>query len=461
MNVKKKGMFSMNQEPVYGVSEQQIAAFAADFESQRANLVAMNAVTANGLIASAVSRAAVENDVHEYSVSLEQGDITNQKQSGRCWMFAALNTMRYQVMKKCNLKTFELSQAYLFFWDKLEKSNYFLESILETVELPTSSRLVSYLLTAPVGDGGQWDMLCNLVKKYGVVPKTAYPESKASSGSREMDSTLTEKLREDACILRRMYKERMDMDAIRERKTEMLNEIYRLLCICLGEPPKSFTFEYRDEDKNFHRETGLTPKSFFEKYVGINLDDYVSLINAPTSDKPYGHSYTVKYLGNVREGNAVRYLNLPIEELKKAAIAQLKDGQPVWFGCDVGKHSDRDSGVMDLDIRSLETLLDTKFTMTKAERLDYSQSLMTHAMVFQGVNLDENGQPNRWRVENSWGKDPGKDGYYLMTDRWFDEYMYQIVVNKKYLTNEQLAAYQSEPTELEPWDPMGSLAVAY
>ena len=461
MNVKKKGMFSMNQEPVYGVSEQQIAAFAADFESQRANLVAMNAVTANGLMASAVSRAAVENDVHEYSVSLEQGDITNQKQSGRCWMFAALNTMRYQVMKKCNLKTFELSQAYLFFWDKLEKSNYFLESILETVELPTSSRLVSYLLTAPVGDGGQWDMLCNLVKKYGVVPKTAYPESKASSGSREMDSTLTEKLREDACILRRMYKERMDMDAIRERKTEMLNEIYRLLCICLGEPPKSFTFEYRDEDKNFHRETGLTPKSFFEKYVGINLDDYVSLINAPTSDKPYGHSYTVKYLGNVREGNAVRYLNLPIEELKKAAIAQLKDGQPVWFGCDVGKHSDRDSGVMDLDIRSLETLLDTKFTMTKAERLDYSQSLMTHAMVFQGVNLDENGQPNRWRVENSWGKDPGKDGYYLMTDRWFDEYMYQIVVNKKYLTNEQLTAYQSEPTELEPWDPMGSLAVAY
>ena len=461
MNVKKKGIFSMNQEPVYGVSEQQIAAFAADFESQRANLVAMNAVTANGLMASAVSRAAVENDVHEYSVSLEQGDITNQKQSGRCWMFAALNTMRYQVMKKCHLKTFELSQAYLFFWDKLEKSNYFLESILETVELPTSSRLVSYLLTAPVGDGGQWDMLCNLVKKYGVVPKTAYPESKASSGSREMDSTLTEKLREDACILRRMYKERMDMDAIRERKTEMLNEIYRLLCICLGEPPKSFTFEYRDEDKNFHRETGLTPKSFFEKYVGINLDDYVSLINAPTSDKPYGHSYTVKYLGNVREGNAVRYLNLPIEELKKAAIAQLKDGQPVWFGCDVGKHSDRDSGVMDLDIRSLETLLDTKFTMTKAERLDYSQSLMTHAMVFQGVNLDENGQPNRWRVENSWGKDPGKDGYYLMTDRWFDEYMYQIVVNKKYLTNEQLAAYQSEPTELEPWDPMGSLAVAY
>ena len=451
----------MDQKPAYGVSAQQIAAFAADFESQRANLVAMNAVTANGLMASAVSRAAVAQDTHEYSIRLEQGEITNQKQSGRCWMFAALNTMRYQVMKKCNLKTFELSQAYLFFWDKLEKSNYFLESILETVELPTSSRLVAYLLTAPVGDGGQWDMLCNLVEKYGVVPKTAYPESKASSGSREMDSTLTEKLREDACILRRMHKEHLGMDTLRERKNEMLNEIYRLLCICLGEPPKSFVFEYRDADKNFHRETGLTPKSFFEKYVGMDLHDYVSLINAPTSDKPYGRSYTVKYLGNVREGSAVRYLNLPIEELKKAAIAQLKDGQPVWFGCDVGKHSDRDTGVMDLDIRSLETLLDTQFTMTKAERLDYGQSLMTHAMVFQGVNLDDNGQPNRWRVENSWGKDPGKDGYYLMTDRWFEEYLYQIVVHKKYLTEEQRKAYASDPIELEPWDPMGSLAIAY
>ena len=449
----------MEPENAYGISGQQIADFAADFESQRANLVAMNAVTANGLLASAVNRSAAERDVHEFSVSLEQGEITNQKQSGRCWMFAALNTMRYQVMKKCNLKAFELSQAYLFFWDKLEKSNYFLESILETVELPTSSRLVSYLLTSPVGDGGQWDMLCNLVEKYGVVPKTAYPESKSSSASREMDSTLTEKLREDACILRRMNREHLDMELLRERKTEMLNEIYRLLCICLGEPPKSFTFEYRDADRNFHRETGLTPKSFFEKYVGIDLKDYVSLINAPTADKPYGHSYTVKYLGNVREGRPVRYLNLPIEELKKAAIAQLKDGQPVWFGCDVGKCSERENGIMDLDLRSLENLLDTQFTMTKAERLDYGQSLMTHAMVFQGVNLDENGKPDRWRVENSWGKEPGKDGYYVMTDRWFDEYMYQVVVNKKYLTAEHLAAYQSDPIELEPWDPMGSLAL--
>ena len=445
----------MSQE----ITKEQIAAFDADFSAQRANRVAMNAVTNNGLLASAIRREAVEQDVHEYSISLEQGEICNQKQSGRCWMFAALNTLRYQVMKKCDLKTFELSQAYLFFWDKLEKSNYFLESILDTLDEPANGRLVSYLLTAPVNDGGQWDMLCNLIEKYGVVPKTAYPESKASSGSREMDMTLTEKLREDACILRKLHKEGKGLDELRARKTRMLGEIYRLLCICLGEPPKTFTFEYRDKDNNFHREEGLTPKSFFEKYVGVDLSDYVSLINAPTEDKPYGRSYTVQYLGNVKEGSAVRYLNLPIEELKKAAIAQMKDGQPVWFGCDVGKHSERDSGIMDLDIRGLEDLLDTRFTMTKAERLDYGQSLMTHAMVFQGVNLDENGKPNRWRVENSWGKEPGKDGYYLMTDRWFDEYMYQVVVNKKYLTAEQIAAYEAEPIALEPWDPMGSLAV--
>ena len=451
----------MNKNENAAVSLETIAQFDADFSAQRANRVAMNAVTANGLLASAVRREAVQEDVHEYSISLEQGDITNQKQSGRCWMFAALNTLRYQVMKEYDLKTFELSQAYLFFWDKLEKSNYFLESILDTLDEPVSGRLVSYLLTSPVGDGGQWDMLCNLIEKYGVVPKTAYPESKASSGSREMDATLTEKLREDACILRRLHKEGKGLDELRARKTEMLNEVYRLLCICLGEPPKTFTFEYRDKDNNFHRETGLTPKSFFEKYVGIDLHDYVSLINAPTEDKPYGHSYTVQYLGNVKEGRPVRYLNLPIEELKKVAIAQLKDGQPVWFGCDVGKSSERDSGIMDLNIRGMEDLLDTRFTMTKAERLDYGQSLMTHAMVFQGVNLDENGQPNRWRVENSWGKDPGKDGYYLMTDRWFDEYIYQVVVNKKYLTAEQLAAYEAEPVKLEPWDPMGSLAKAF
>ena len=210
-----------------------------------------------------------------------------------------------------------------------------------------------------------------------------------------------------------------------------MEEVYRLLCICLGKPPKTFDFEIADKDGNFIRDWQITPLAFFEKYVGWNLDDYVSLINAPTKDKPYHHSYTVRFLGNVVEGHPVRYLNLPIEELKKAAIAQMKDGSPVWFGCDVGKASGRESGIMDLELYDRENLFDLSFTMNKAERLDYGQSLMTHAMVFMGVDLDDEGRPLRWRVENSWGKEPGKDGYYVMTDRWFDEYMYQIVVNKK------------------------------
>lgn len=440
------------------ITAAELEHFEAGFDAERTNRVAMNAVTNTGLHEAAKRREPVQQDAHVYSINLKQGEITSQERSGRCWMFAATNTLRFKVIHDLNLKTFELSQAYLFFYDKLEKSNYFLESILETLDEPTNGRLIAYLLQAPVNDGGQWDMICNLIKKYGVVPKQAYPESKASSSSSEMCNVLTVKLREYACILRREHAAGKSLEELRAKKDEFLGEIYRILCICLGKPPKTFDFEYQDKDDNFHRENGLTPKSFYEKYVGLNLDDYVSLINAPTADKPFGRSYTVRFLGNVKEGRPVRYLNLEIDELKKAAIAQMQDGSPVWFGCDVGQSSERANGVMDLDLYGLEDLLDTKFGMTKAERLDYGESLMTHAMVFQGVNLDENGKPNRWRVENSWGKENGHDGYYVMSDRWFDEYMYQVVVNKKYLTKEQIAAYEAEPIALEPWDPMGSLA---
>ena len=212
------------------------------------------------------------------------------------------------------------------------------------------------------------------------------------------------------------------------------------------------------KDHVFHRECGLTPQEFYKKYIGLDLTEYVSLINAPTKDKPFHRSYTVKYLGNVREGRQVRYLNLEIEELKRVAIRQMQDGFPVWFGCDVGKCSSREDGVMDLNMYNLKDMFDTEFAMTKAERLDYGQSKMSHAMVFQGVNLDENGKPNRWRVENSWGEERGKDGFFVMSDAWFDEYMYQVVVKKCYLTEEERNEYEADPVVLEPWDPMGALA---
>ena len=440
------------------ITKETLAAFDQQFHSQKLYTAAKNAVTNNGLLASAKNPEAARHSRHTYSITLEQGDITNQKQSGRCWMFAALNTFRFEVMKKLNLKTFELSQSYTLFFDKLEKSNYFLESILDTLDEPVNGRLVSYLLSAPINDGGQWDMLCSLVEKYGVVPKDAMPETAVSSCTREMNSVITRKLREYACILRKAHAQGASREELSAKKQEMLNEVYRILCICIGEPPKTFDFEVEDKDKKFHRDINLTPQEFFRKYVGLNLSDYISLINAPTADKPYHRSYSVKFLGNVKEGRQVRYLNLEIEELKKAAIAQMKDGSPVWFGCDVGKSSSRDEGLLDTETYNLENRLDTGFGMTKAERLDYGESLMTHAMVFQGVNLDDNGKPNRWRVENSWGEAPGNKGYYVMSDAWFDEYMYQIVVNKKYLPEEFLKEYESEPILLEPWDPMGSLA---
>lgn len=440
------------------ISLETLNGFEKEFMSERANRIAMNAVTNNGVLKSAQNEEAVRSTTHNYSISLKQGEITSQKHSGRCWMFAALNCLRFQVMKKLNLETFELSQSYTLFYDKLEKSNYFLESILETLEEPSNSRIIAHLLSSPLGDGGQWDMLCNLISKYGLVPKSAMPETYSSSNTGEMTSCMTEKLREDACILRRMHKEGKSEEELRNAKESMMQTIYNMLCTCLGVPPKTVNLEVRDKDNNFIRDLGLTPKEFYDKYIGVDLSQYVSLINAPTEDKPYYRSYTVKFLGNVKEGNIVHYVNLPVEELKAAAVAQLKDGEPVWFGCDVGKRSQRDLGIMDLDLYHTEELFNTTFGMDKAERLTYGQSLMTHAMVFQGVNLDENGKPNRWRVENSWGKEPGKDGYFVMTDDWFSEYTYQIVVNKKYLSEDILKAYESEPIELEPWDPMGSLA---
>lgn len=440
------------------ISEEELKKFEESFDSDLANTTAMNAVMNNGVVKSAINYESIRQNRHVFSIDLKQGDITNQKASGRCWMFAALNTMRFDIIRKLNLETFELSQSYPLFYDKLEKSNYFLESILETLDEPTNGRLISYLLSAPLNDGGQWDMFANLVSKYGVVPKDAMPESISSSATREMSTYLTVKLREYACTLRSQYEKGVAMDDLRKEKDQMMATIYKMLCICLGKPPKTFTFEVMDKDRKFIRDASITPKEFFDKYVGWNLNDYVSLINAPTVDKPYNRSYSVKFLGNVKEGNPVKYLNVTTNILKEVAIAQLKDSKPVWFGCDVGQYSTRDTGILDLDVLKVDQLFGTTFSMTKAERLDYGQSLMTHAMVFTGVNIDDNNEPNRWKVENSWGKDPGKDGYFVMSDPWFDEYTYQIVVNKKYLSEQLLAQYESEPIMLEPWDPMGSLA---
>jgi len=439
------------------ISLQALAAMQQDFAADPLNAMRQRAVIKNGIAATAANIGDTIANPMVFSIEIETGKITNQKSSGRCWLFAGLNTMRLEVMRRCNLDTFELSQNYAMFFDKLEKANYFLEAILETLSEPTDSRLIAHLCAAPVQDGGQWDMFCALVDKYGVVPKAFMPETFHSSNTGVMNKFLTLRLREDAMHLRKAFAQGQPIDALRAQKDEMLSEIYRILCICLGNPPEQFVWEYRDKDKNFIRTDALTPKAFYETYVGRALDDYISIINAPTADKPYNRTYTVDFLGNVLGGRSVKYLNLTSEEQKALAIAQLSDNEPVWYGCDVGQMLEREVGLMGMHTFDYESVLGVPFGMDKAERLDYYSSMLTHAMVLLGVNLVD-GKPNRWKVENSWGDKSGQDGYYIMSDEWFDQYNYQIVVHKKYLSPAQLAAWESEPIHLKPWDPMGSLA---
>ncbi|HEL1557953.1 TPA: aminopeptidase C [Streptococcus suis] len=417
-----------------------------------------NAVSHNGLLKSLETRqSAIDND-YVFSIDLTKDAVSNQKASGRCWMFAALNTFRHKLISDFKLENFELSQAHTFFWDKYEKSNWFLEQIIATADLEIGSRKVKFLLDTPQQDGGQWDMVVALFEKYGVVPKSVYPESISSSASRELNQYLNKLLRQDAQILRDLLAKGASSEEVQVQKENLLQEIFNFLAVNLGLPPRSFDFAYRDKDNVYHRDTNVTPQAFYEKYVGLKLSDYVSIINAPTTDKPYNKSYTVELLGNVVGAPAVRYLNVEMNRFKELAIAQLKAGESVWFGSDVGQSSNRQTGIMATNTYDFSSGLGIHFHQDKAGRLDYSESLMTHAMVLTGVDLDDNEQPIKWKVENSWGDKVGDKGYFVASDSWMDEYTYQIVVRKEFLTPEELAAYQAQPQVLAPWDPMGALA---
>ncbi|HGA2079935.1 TPA: aminopeptidase C [Streptococcus agalactiae] len=430
----------------------------ADYQANTKFSAIENAVTHNGLLKSLETRQSeIEND-YVFSIDLTKDEVSNQKQSGRCWMFAALNTFRHKLISDFKLENFELSQAHIFFWDKYEKSNWFMEQIIATANQELSSRKVKFLLDVPQQDGGQWDMVVALFEKYGVVPKTVYPESVSSSASRELNQYLNKLLRQDAQILRELIAQGADGATVQNKKEELLQEIFNFLAMNLGLPPQSFDFAYRDKDNHYQSDKNITPKAFYQKYVNLDLSDYVSIINAPTVDKPYGQSYTVEMLGNVVGGPAVKYLNLDMKRFKELAIAQMKSGETVWFGSDVGQVSNRQKGILATTTYDFNSSMDIKLSQDKAGRLDYSESLMTHAMVLTGVDLDESGQPLKWKVENSWGEKVGKDGYFVASDAWMDEYTYQIVVRKELLTKEELEAYNAEPITLAPWDPMGALA---
>ena len=431
----------------------------AAYEANPKFVAMENAISHNGLLTSLEKRSSAVENTPVFSLDLTKDKVSDQKASGRCWMFAALNTFRHKMIAGFQLEDFELSQAHTFFWDKYEKSNWFLEQVLATADQELTSRKVKFLLDTPQQDGGQWDMVVALFEKYGVVPKSVYPESISSSNSRELNQILNKLLRQDAQILRELVAEGANSAELQAKKEELLQEVFNFLAMNLGLPPRQFDFSYRDKDNNFHSESGLTPQVFFKKYVGLKLDDYVSIINAPTADKPYGKSYTVEMLGNVVGSKPVRYLNVEMGRLKELAIAQMQAGETVWFGSDVGQSSNRKAGIMADGMYDFTSSMDIQLTQDKAGRLDYSESLMTHAMVLTGVDLDENGKAKKWKVENSWGEKVGNKGYFVASDSWMDEYTYQIVVRKEFLTEAELAAYEAEPIVLAPWDPMGALAL--
>ena len=420
------------------------------------NKILRHALSKNSLYEIAASQDADSEMDFNFDIYIKTLPAANQKASGRCWIFAATNVCREIVAAKCNLSNFELSQSYLAFYDRLEKANYLLESVIELLDKDYDDRTLTFLLQNGVGDGGQWDMFVNLVNKYGLCPKNVFPETNTSSATRETGQVINFNIRKFASMAKELNQNK-GLEAVRKAKDELLEKIYVLLSDAYGLIPEKFDFEYTDKDGDYHLEKGFTPLSFKEKYLGNELDNYVSLINAPTKDKPFGKTYTVAYLGNVVGGKDVTHLNVTMDRMKELILSQLKDNRIVWFGSDVGFYGDRELGIWDDQRFDLDTPFSLNLKMDKGESLDYRASQMNHAMCITGVSFKE-GEPRKWKIENSWGKDRAKDGYYIMSNTWFDQYVYQAVVDKKCLNKEELKALEEKPIVLKPWDPMGSLA---
>lgn len=443
----------MHQTPI---TEKQLTQWSADFNGSTQRQIAALALSKTELKDVTYVAKAAFGMQQKFSIDIPTLPVTNQQASGRCWLFAAANVLREKIAKDLKLDNFELSQSYLAFWDKFERANYFLESIIETANLPADDRTVAFILTTGVHDGGQWDMFANIVEKYGIVPKSVYGETFQSSHTGSMNHVLNRNLKVCAIKLRKMVAEGTSEAEIQQTKSEMLGKIYGFLCSCYSEPPKQFDFEYVNKDKEYHIDRNLTPKSFAEKYLGGMLGEMVSIIHAPTTDKPYHQTFGVRMLGNVVGGKPVKHLNLPMDELKAAIIAQLKAGKVVWFGSDVGKFGEREQGIWDDQCFNMELLTGLELGISKADALEHWFSAMNHAMVITGVNLVD-GKPNRWKIENSWGDKSGSKGYYICSDTWFDEYVFQAAIEKEYL-GELAALADKESIVLDPWDPMGTLA---
>ena len=406
----------------------------------------------NKVIRHALSRSSLSNVAFDsssligvnpvFSIEVKTMPVCDQKSSGRCWIFAGLNILREIIAKKCKIKNFELSQNYISLFDKIEKANFALETIISLCQYSPNQRVYQFILQNPVSDGGQWDMFVNLVEKYGLMPKSAFPETSQSNSTHETDFLVNAAIRKFA----------FEANCLASKK------IYGMFLSSFGLPPTRFNFEYVDDKEKYHCEENLTPLEFFKKYVGFDaIESYQSLINSPTKDKPFKRNFTIDYLGNVIEGKRINHLNVTMDRMKEAIIAQLSEGNPVWFGSDVSFYRDRDGFAWDDKAFDFESMFDLSVEFDKGAMLDFRNSAMNHAMVITGVDIKD-GKPTKWKIENSWGDSRGVKGYYVMSSSWFDKFVYQAVVDKKYLTKEENSAIKKEPIHLDPWDPMGTLA---
>lgn len=446
-------------ENAKAITSKTLAGYEKDYKKNQVLQATTHALYKNELNSVASVMPQDGNTTFHFSVEVPTLPVANQKQSGRCWIFAGLNLLREPVAKKCNLKNFELSQNYTAFWDKFEKSNYYLESVIDLADQEVDERTLCWVLQNGIVDGGQWDMFVSLIDKYGVIPQESMPETANSSQTKNLNHVLLMRLTKAAAKIRSLQAVGKGLKQMQDAKEKAMADIYNILCCSFGVPPTKFDFQYTDADGKYHIERGLNPKSFYKKYVGINLTNYVSVINSPTADKPFYQTYTVDYLGNVVDGHEIKYVNLPMDEMENLIIETLKKGEPVWFGSDVAPYGDRQLGYWDDEAFDYETMFDAKFDVSKTEGLDLRLSAMGHAMLITGVSLDESGKPVKWKIENSWGDQSGEKGYYIMSASWFTKYVYQAVIAKSALNKEQTEAMEQEPNHLNPWDPMGTLAM--
>jgi len=448
------GMTSLYAQNTSGKLDMKtIHKIMSTYKNSSTDKALQNAITHNDIKKLAKDRSNEGKVNHYFNHKVDDAlATTNQKSSGRCWLFTSLNTLRPVVTKKYNLPDFEFSENYSFFWDQFEKANLFMEIALSTAKEPMDSRMVSWLFHNPIGDGGQWATFNDLAKKYGLVPASAMPETYQSNHTSNMSRLLRRKLREDGLELRKMVAEKASKKEIADRKIAMLSEIYRILVLNLGEPPLEFTWQYKDKDGKISDPKKYTPQSFYKEVVGVNVEDYVMFMNDPT--RPYYKLYDVEYDRNLVEGSNWRYINLPNDTIKKFAIRSILGNEAMYLSCDVGKQFDGKAGFLDTKLYDYDDLLGVRFGMDKAQRIKTFDSGSTHGMALVGVNLLPDGNPDKWLIENSWGADKGNHGFLTATDDWFDNYMFRLVINKKYISSNVLKILKSKAILLPPWDPV-------